>query len=846
MRADEHAGDRLIGYVVADTGATVDPSVLRAQVSEFLTGYMVPDVVMVLDALPLTPNGKLDRTALPAPEFVSTTVFRAPGSPVEQAVADVFAGLLGAAEVGLDDDFFALGGNSLLATRVVARINEALDANVAVRELFESPTVAALAARVVPGAGGGGRPVLQRAQRVEPIPLSLAQQRMWVLNQFDPASPAYNIPLAIRLSGALDVSALRYALADVLERHESLRTRYPAGGPGGLPFQQILTVEQALPNGLEVVVSDDPIEQITELMLTGFDVTTEVPVRALLLESGPDEHLLAFVAHHIAADGASMAPLARDLMSAYLARIGGNSPRWSPLEVQYADYAIWQRGVIGTDDDDNSVAARQLAYWRHQLAGLTGELELPLDRPRPAIPSMRGANTGFAASPQVHAALVALAREHNCTLFMVVHAALAVLLARLSGHHDIAIGTPIAGRGERVLDDLVGMFVNTLTLRTHVQTGMSFTELLDQARDTDLAAFANADIPFERVVEVVAPGRATTHNPLFGVVLSFQNNEQPTLQLPGLTVTALDTDSVAAKFDLQVNVNPHHHHDGTPAELDTIFTYATDLFDETTIQTLGRRLERILTTIATNPHTLIGDIDILDETEHRLVTTVTKPAFPPPATTSAGTALTQALVAAVEDDPDAPAVVFDDDELSYHDLETRSSRLARVLIARGAGPGAGVAVHLDRGIEAVIAAWAVLKTGAALVPLDALDAPLPGELDIKIGLTVGRTRSIAAVDWLELDDPTVVAEIAAESPRPVTYAHRTRALRGNDPAFAGEQILSYDELADAAARLRTEAELTYESEVFYQDPGSAATLIDLVAGATVGAAVILDAEEEVA
>ncbi|MGW4095171.1 amino acid adenylation domain-containing protein, partial [Nocardia sp. NPDC004718] len=500
---DEHAGDRLIGYVVPDAGASMDPSVLRTQVSEFLTGYMVPDAIVVLEALPLTPNGKLDRRALPAPEFVSATVFRAPSSPVEQAVAEVFAGLLGAPAVGLDDDFFALGGNSLLATRVVARINEALDANVAVRELFEAPTVAALAARVMPGAGAGARTVLERAERVEPIPLSLAQQRMWVLNQFDPTSPAYNIPMAIRLTGALDVSALRYALADVLERHESLRTRYPAGGPGGLPFQQILTVEQALPAGLEVVVTDHPIEQITELMLTGFDVTTEVPVRALLLESGHDEHLLAFVAHHIAADGASMAPLARDLVSAYLARIGGNSPRWSPLEVQYADYAIWQRSVIGTDDVETSVAARQLAYWRHQLTGLTGGLELPLDRPRPVVASMRGANTGFAVSPQVHAALIALARQHNCTLFMVVHAALAVLLARLSGDPDVAIGTPIAGRGERALDDLVGMFVNTLTLRTRVEAATSFTELIDQARETDLAAFANADIPFERVVEIV-------------------------------------------------------------------------------------------------------------------------------------------------------------------------------------------------------------------------------------------------------------------------------------------------------------------------------------------------------
>ncbi|MGQ4620069.1 condensation domain-containing protein, partial [Nocardia sp. R7R-8] len=264
---------------------------------------------------------------------------------------------------------------------------------------------------------------------------------------------------------------------------------------------------------------------------------------------------------------------------------------------------------------DTSVAARQLTYWRHHLAGLTATAALPTDRPRPTTPSMRGAHTGFTIDPDTHHALTDLARTHNCTLFMVVHAAVAVLLARLTADADVAIGTPIAGRGHRALDDLVGMFVNTLTLRTRVETAMSFTELIDHTRDTDLAAFANADIPFERVVEAVAPTRATTHNPLFSVVLSFQNNEQPTLQLPGLTVTALDTDTVAAKFDLQINITPHHHDNGTPATLDTTLTYATDLYDHTTIHTLGHRLHRILTTIATHPHTLIGDIDILDPTE---------------------------------------------------------------------------------------------------------------------------------------------------------------------------------------------------------------------------------------
>ncbi|WP_378737032.1 amino acid adenylation domain-containing protein [Nocardia brasiliensis] len=843
VRADEHAGDRLIGYVVPDTGSVVDSVELRSQVGEFLTGYMVPDALVVLDVLPLTPNGKLDRKALPAPEFTSTATFRAPSSPVEQAIAEVFAGLLGAKDIGLDDDFFGLGGNSLLATRVVARINEALDANLVVRELFESPTVAALAARVVPGAAkaSGARPPLARVPRTDRVPLSLAQQRMWVLNQFDPESPAYNIPLAIRLSGVLDVPALRNAVADVLERHETLRTRYPAD-PSGLAYQEILSVGEALPGGLEVVATADPLGRITELMSTGFDVTQQVPVRALLLAVGQDEHLLALVVHHISADGASMAPLARDLVTAYLARIGGNSPRWSPLEVQYADFAAWQRTVIGTDDDENSIAARQLAYWREQLDGLTGELSLPLDRPRPAVPSMRGASTGLAIAPDVHAALVRIAREHNSTLFMVVHAALAVLLARQTNSTDIAIGTPIAGRGERALDELVGMFVNTLTLRTTVEPGTTFAELVEQARETDLAAFANADIPFERVAEVVAAGHASVYNPLFGVVLSFQNNEQPTLELPGLTITGLDGGQIAAKFDLQVNVDPRHREDGSPDELITAITYAIDLFDESTVQALCRRLERVLTAVVADPQVRVGDIDLLDAQERERVQAATESAHETnvqSATSTTGTALTQALTAVVEDDPDGPAVVFGEDAVSYQELDARSSRLARVLAARGCGPGDGVAVRFDRGVDAVVATWAVLKAGAAVVPVSAADATIPAAPVVKVGLTDAAVPAVGDVDWLVLDDPAVAAQIAAESPRPVTYAHRTRVLRGTDPAFVGARTLDYDELAGAADRLRTRTELTFESRTFQLGGPAELALIEVVAAGSAGASVVL-------
>ncbi|ONM50456.1 non-ribosomal peptide synthetase [Nocardia donostiensis] len=847
VRGDEHAGDRLLGYVVpaADSGVRVDPMQVRGRVGEFLAGYMVPDAVVVLDALPLTPNGKLDRRSLPDPEFVSGAPFRAAEGAVEQAVAEVYADLLGVAEVGLDDDFFALGGNSLLATRVVARINEALDADVAVRELFEAPTVAELAARVVPGVGGStaARPPLARVERPEFVPLSLAQHRMWVLNQFDPASPAYNIPLAIQLTGALDVTALRHAMSDVLERHESLRTRYPIG-PDGLPYQEILPVSQAIRGGLEAAPADDPLGRITELMSTGFDVTVEVPVRALLLDNGPDIHLLALVVHHIAADGASMAPLARDLMTAYLARIGGNSPRWSPLEVQYADFAIWQRAVIGTDDDEGSVAAQQLAYWRDQLAGLSGDLELPLDRPRPPIPSMRGASTGFAVSAEVHEALERLARDHHATLFMVLHAAVAALLARLTNETDIALGTPIAGRGERALDDLVGMFVNTLALRTRVEPTVSFAELLDRARETDLSAFANSDIPFERVVEVVVPGRATARNPLFTVVLSFHNNEHPTLQLPGLTVTAVDEGAIAAKFDLQINVDPRRDDSGAPGELVTVLTYATELFDESTVQAFGRRLERILVAAADDPRVQVGDIDILDpeEMQRLAVAAAARPLTTGVASApTPGTALAQTLAATVEDDPEGPAVVWGEQARTYQELDAGSSRLARALIARGCGPGSAVVVRLERSVDAVIAAWAVLKAGAALVSVDSVDAAVAAGLEVKVGVAVGGGPAVAGVDWLVLDDPATSAQIAGESPRPVTYAHRLRPLRGTDFAFLGDGgSLGYDELAAATGRLRAITDLTYESRTFrHGRPDSLAALVEVVAAGSAGASVVL-------
>ncbi|MFD0361486.1 amino acid adenylation domain-containing protein [Nocardia sp. GCM10030253] len=839
-------GDQLVGYVVPRPGQQIEQQELLAAISEVLPAYMVPAAIVVLDAFPLNTSGKLDRKALPAPTFTARE-FRAPVTQSEEIVAAVFAEVLGVERVGADDDYFGLGGNSLLATRAVARINDALETNVAVRDLFEASTVAALAARIVPGVGrdGAARPALTKAERPELVPLSLAQQRMWVLNQLDPESASYNLPFVIRLTGTLDVPALRLAVEDVLVRHEALRTRFPTTGVGGQARQEILTAAEVLPEGLAVETPSDVFARVTELVTAGFDVTEQVPVRVRLLADGTAaDHLLVLVVHHISADGASLAPLARDLMTAYIARVGGEAPGWAPLTVQYADFALWQHAVIGTDDDENSVAARQLAYWREQLAGVSGTLELPLDRPRPTVPSNRGASVGFTIPAEVHEGLIGIAREHRSSLFMVVHAALAVLLARLSGSSDVTIGTPIAGRGERALDELVGMFVNTLTLRTSVERTASFEELLLRAREADLSAFANADIPFERVVEAVLPGRSAAQNPLFQVMLAFQNLEQPTLELPGLTVGALDSGEIAAKFDLQLVVEPRLLEDGKPGEIVAIFTYAADLFEESTAQALGRRLARILAAVAADQRVLVGDIDILDaeERDRMRIAPVAAPSAVGPA--SGGTRLTQALAVAVDDDPDAPALVWGEDEMSYQDLDAHSSRLARVLIGHGCGPGVGVAVRLDRGTDSVVAVWAVLKAGAALVMVATADMPLPAEPVVKIGLTAGhRPVDVDGVDWLQLDDAAVIAEVTEQSARPVTYAARNGVLRGEDPALVvavSGVTMTYDELAVATDRLRTRTGLTVESRTFQHGrPDSPAALLEVVAAGASGASLVV-------
>ncbi|WP_280438318.1 condensation domain-containing protein, partial [Nocardia carnea] len=409
--AASQLGEQLVAYVVPAPGAQIEAAELLDAVREVLPTYMVPAAVVELDAFPLNTSGKLDRKALPEPEFEARE-FRAPSTPIEEIVAGVYADVLGAERIGADDDFFALGGNSLIATQVAARLGRALDVDVPVRILFEAPTVAALAARAELQSEAGGRVALAPQPRptqtlpsgevVERVPLSLAQQRMWFLNRFDPDSFVDNIPIAVRLTGDLDAAALQAAVADVLVRHESLRTFYPE--VGGTPYQQVLPAAEVVPElaPIEVAAGDLPT-RLAELVLAGFDVTASVPFRARLFRLSASEHVLGFVVHHISGDGFSMAPLLRDVVTAYMARTAGEAPGWAPLEVQYADFALWQRQVLGSEDDPESVIAQQVSYWSRELAGLPDQLDLPADRPRPAVSSGRGAAHSFEIDAETHA-----------------------------------------------------------------------------------------------------------------------------------------------------------------------------------------------------------------------------------------------------------------------------------------------------------------------------------------------------------------------------------------------------------------------------------------------------------
>ncbi|WP_420709127.1 amino acid adenylation domain-containing protein, partial [Streptomyces sp. AS58] len=781
VREDQPGDKRLVGYAVPASGPDgVDITDVRAGLSEVLPDYMMPAAIVALDALPLTVNRKLDRKALPAPDYSATSPSREPRTLQEHLLSQAFADILGLAHVGVDDNFFDLGGHSLLATRLVSRIRTTLGAEIPVRALFETSTVAGLALRLAKAGADGTRLPLTVRPRPDTVPLSYAQQRLWFLEQLEGPSALYNIPIALRLTGDLDPDVLRTALNDVVTRHEILRTVF--GHVDGVPEQRILAQQAMdLPLVPEEMPEGELARAVAEEALRPFDLTGELPLRARLFAVTPQEHVLVLVLHHIAGDGWSLTPLARDISTAYTARANGRAPAWEPLPVQYADYTLWQRDLLGEDHDAASILNHQLDYWRETLAGLPEELTLPTDRPRPPVATHRGGTVDLRIDGELHERITGLARAEGVTEFTVLQAALATLLFRLGAGADIPIGTSLAGRTDESLDELVGFFVNTLVLRTDISGEPSFRELMHRVRERGLDAFAHQDVPFERLVEDVAPTRSMARHPLFQVMLALQNAAPASLTLPGVETRLLNTGDRPAKFDLDFQLRETH-----TGGLTGSVVYATDLFDHGTAESLAERFLRILDSVTADPAQPVTDIDLLSEDErHSVLVEWNDTAHEVPAAT-----LADRFQAQVARTPDATAVIFEDVRLSYADLNARANRLARLMAGRGAGPESLVAVHLERSADLVVALLAVLKTGAAYLPVD---PDHPADRITRLLADAGPVLLLTAealhpadrrqVPCLVLDDPQVTTRLSRLSAADVEDGDRTRDLLVDHPAY---------------------------------------------------------------
>ncbi|MEB3982900.1 amino acid adenylation domain-containing protein, partial [Mycobacterium sp. 663a-19] len=710
-REDRPGDKRLIGYIIG----TADPTEIRARLAERLPSYMVPAAVMVLDALPMTVNGKLDRRALPAPDYADAGHYRAPAGPTEEILADMYAHVLGLERVGVDDSFFELGGDSLSAMRLIAAINSGLDAELAVRTLFDAPTVAQLAPHIAGHASR--RKPLVAGERPARVPLSFAQSRLWFLSRFEGEAATYNMPAAFHINGPLDLHALVVALDDVMARHESLRTVFP--DRDGVPFQDVLPARPGMwCDGGAAVVSLPEHEVAGALVsLAGhrFDLSTEIPIRAQIYAVAPEQHVLGIVVHHIAFDGWSLAPMVRDIAEAYRARRHGLAAQWAPLPVQYVDYTLWQQELLGAESDPESVIAGQLRYWRRELADLPEVVSLPADRPRPPVPSYRGDDVDIRIDPRVWARVKQLAVAHNATPSMVLQAVMAVVLHRAGAGEDVVMGAPIAGRLDPALDDLVGFFVNTWVLRVAVKSAHRFGDVLRQVRQKALDAYSNQDVPFERLVEQLNPVRSTAHNPLFQVLMVFQNNVRPAvLAFDGVSVEPLTASTRTAKFDLDIELSEVPTDDPAAPMAAGSVSYATDLYDRATIERLVGWFGWVLEAVVADASVVVGDVPLLTRRERDLVLSDwsgagvrARPRVAP-----------QLLAEATAADPDAVAVVDGARELSYRELDEWSTRLARVLIERGVGPERAVGVAMDRCAELVAAWWAVVKAGGTYVPVD--------------------------------------------------------------------------------------------------------------------------------
>ncbi|MGA4108986.1 amino acid adenylation domain-containing protein, partial [Ralstonia nicotianae] len=799
VREDAPGEQRLVAYYVS--GEAIEAQTLREQLQASLPEYMVPAAYVRLERLPLTPNGKLDRKGLPAPEgqAYASTAYEAPQGEVEQTLAGIWQTLLGVERVGRHDDFFALGGHSLQAVRLVAQVRTQLGAELGLTELFAQPSLSAVAQAIVRGQGSA-LPAITVADRGEALPLSFAQQRLWFLAQMEGGSEAYHIPVGLRLKGELDEDALRRSLDRIVARHEALRTRFVA--EDGQAVQRVASADAGLPlDWVDLSTEAVPEHQLGLLAeaeaRAPFDLEQGPLIRGRLVKLGEQEHVLLITMHHIVSDGWSQGVLARELGMLYEAyRSGGEDPL-PALPIQYADYAVWQRRWL-----EGGELQRQGTYWEQALAGAPTLLSLPTDRARPAQQDYAGGSVEVIFDDTLSAGLRKLSQRHGTTLFMTVLAGWSALLSRLSGQEEVVVGSPVANRTRSEVEGLIGFFVNTLALRVEV-SGATVSELLGRVKSQVLEAQAHQDLPFEQVVERVRPVRSLSHSPVFQAALSWLNTEAVglSLELEGLTIEGVDAGQAAAKFDLTLELRE------TSAGLAGSLDYATALFDRATIERYLGYLQRLLAAMVENDSQQVSRIGLLDEGERAQLLeswNETKAAYPDAST------IHGLFEAQVRRTPEAIAVVHEGQQVSYAELNARANRVAHALRRLGVGPDARVGLCAERSVELVIGLLGILKAGGGYVPLDPsypqdrLAYMLEDSAPVAV-LAQSNTREqlgALSVPVLDLDGPLEEAEhdpqVTGLEPHHLAYVIYTSGSTGRPKGVVVEHRNTVNFLAWAA------------------------------------------------
>ncbi|WP_419183617.1 non-ribosomal peptide synthase/polyketide synthase [Scytonema hofmannii] len=712
-RVDTPGDKRLVAYIVPHPQQIPTVSVLRSFLTKKLPEYMVPSAIVILESLPLTPNGKVDRRALKAPEPSRelSDKFVAPRTPIEEMLALHWAQVLKVELVGRNDNFFEMGGHSLLATQLVSRIRKIFQVELPLRSIFARPTLAELAQEIQQlqqqDVELADSPILPRAENAE-LPLSFAQQRLWFLDRLEPLSASYNIPAALRLQGTLCVAALEKSLVEIIHRHEALRTNFITvdGKATQLihtnPNWKVSVVDlKHLPSSEQEIAA----KQLARLhAIEPFDLTTEALIRATLVVLSQTEHVLLVCMHHVVSDGWSIGVFVAEFTTLYNAYCEGKPSPLLPLPIQYADFAIWQRQWLQGD-----VLQSQLNYWLQQLTDAPTFLPLPTDRPRGAVQTFNGAYLEFALSVELTQKLTLLSQEQGCTLFMTLLAAFNTLLYRYTGQADILVGSPIANRHRSEIESLIGFFVNTLVFRTDLSGNPSFNELLLRIRSMALSAYAHQDLPFEMLVEALQPERDLSHTPLFQVMFVLQNAPTSVVELTGLTVSSLPIETTTAKFDLTLSM------ENTPTGLVGAWEYNTDLFDRLTIERIAKHFMTLLEAIVTNPGERISQLPLLTESEQQQLLVEwndTLQDYPQ------DKCIHQLFEEQVVRTPNAVAVVYENQQLTYNELNCRANQLAHYLRSSGVRAGVLVGICMERSVSMVVGLLGILKAGGVYVPLD--------------------------------------------------------------------------------------------------------------------------------